>query len=569
MPLFEPQRARAGRIRVFTRAQLPFVIGTLVVLAALAVGAPASLSSPLVGAAVVLVIVASMAGTLVPWELFSSSWLIAVAMADIVAVALLRTEVVWLLPGVSMLAIFPILWIAYGFPPVAFTAAVGGAAFMTSLPFLVRGSWPATPLEWANVFTLPGLILAVAVVVNIAAQHLRRNARHLRASHEERARALAQAHDNELVLRTVLDNVRSGVALYDDAGRLVLANRTAEDLSRAMGFALDEAPYAGDAVLAADRTTPVPHSEQLIPRALRGDSVGETVEWVGPMAEQRAILADSDRVRRTDGTLLGTLVVAHDVTEMADAAQIRHDFLRTVSHELRTPLTSVTGYLDLLTERVRSEDPAATRYLSLVERNVLVLTDRINELLAAASTDTEVSPRPVTLSDLIASAVRAVTPQAERRGSSIQQIGATDERVLLDPVRIRQSLEELMVNAVKFSPPASAVVIGQRVDDTGIHIVVSDSGPGLTSLERTRVFDPFYRTEYARQHAIQGFGIGLSVVRNAVVAHGGRVRVGASASGGTAMAIVLPTVLPAPSPTDWAHDAPVSSPGGTFVATGE
>ncbi|MCZ4069190.1 ATP-binding protein [Microbacterium sp. H37-C3] len=565
MPLFELRRSRLGRIRVFTRAQLPFVVGTFVVIVALAFGAPESLSSPFTCAAVLIVILASMAGALLPWERFSPSWLVTLAVTDIVAVALVRTEVVWLLPGVSMLAIFPILWIAYGFPPIAFTAAVGGAALMTSLPFFVRGSWPVTPLEWANVFTLPGLILAVAVVVNIAAQHLRRSGRRLRASHEERERALARARDNELVLRTVLDTVRSGVALYDDAGRLMLANRTAEDLSRAMGFSLSEAPYAGDAVLAADRTTPVPHHQQLIPRALRGDKVSDAVEWVGPPAAQRAILADADRVRRADGTLLGTLVAAHDVTEMADAAQLRHDFLRTVSHELRTPLTSVTGYLDLLTDHVRPDDAAATRYLSLVERNVLVLTDRINELLAAASTDTEVSPRPVTLSDLIASAVRAVSPRAERRGSSIQQIGATHDRVVLDPVRIRQSLEELLINAVKFSPPSSAVVIGQRVDESGVHIVVSDNGPGLTSIERTRVFDPFYRTPYARENAIQGFGIGLSVVRNAVVAHGGRVRVGASASGGTAMAIVLPGA----AHDDRALDHPVSSAGGTFVTTEE
>ncbi|WP_424449726.1 ATP-binding protein [Microbacterium arborescens] len=544
MPLFELERSRVGRLRVFTRAQLPFTVGALLVFVALAIGAPASLSTPLVCAAALLTLVSTMATALLPWERVSPSWLLVVAVADIVAVALLRAEVIWLMPGVSMLAIFPILWIAYGFPPVAFVAAVGATALMTSLPFVVRGSWPTTPLDWVNVFTLPGLILAIAVVVNIAAEHLRRRGARLRALHEERARALTRAHDNELVLRTVLDTVRSGVVLYDDAGRLVLANRTAEELSRAMGFSLSEPPYAGDAVLAADRSTPVPHHEQLIPRALRGESTSDTVEWVGPASAQRAILADSDRVRRADGTLLGTLVAAHDVTELADAAQIRQDFLRTVSHELRTPLTSVTGYLDLLTDHVRDDDPAATRYLSMVERNVLVLTDRINELLAAASTDTEVSPRPVTLSELIASAVRAVSPRAENRGSSIQQIGATADRVVLDPVRIRQSLEELLVNAVKFSPPASAVVIGQRVDESGVQIVVSDSGPGLSSAERTRVFDPFYRTDYARQNAIQGFGIGLSVVRNAVVAHGGRVRVGASASGGTAMAIVLPATPP-------------------------
>lgn len=540
MPLFQMARARRGRLRVFMRAQLPFIVGTLLVFTGLAIAVPDALATPLVVIAALLILVASIAAVLVPWERFSPTWLIVVPVVDIVAVALLRTELRTLLPAVTMLAIFPILWIAYAFPPVAFIAAVGGAALMTSLPFLARGSWPETALDWVNVVTLPGLILAVAVIVNLAAQHLRRNAARLRAAHDARARALGRAHDNELVLRTVLDTVRSGVVLYDEQGRLLLANRTAEELSQAMGFSLDEPPYAGDAVLAADRMTPVPEHDQLIPRALRGDRVSNAVEWVGPPAMQRAILADADSVRRADGSLLGTLVAAYDVTEMADAAQIRQDFLRTVSHELRTPLTSVTGYLDLLTEHVGGSDPAATRYLSMIERNVLVLRDRMNELLAAASSESPISPRAVVLSDIIGSAVRAVMPRAERRGSSIQQIGTTADRVVLDPVRIRQTLEELLVNAVKFSPPASAVVVGQRIDGGGIHIAVSDSGPGLTAAERSRIFDPFYRTDFARENAIQGFGIGLSVVRNAVVAHGGTIRVGASAAGGAAMTVTLP-----------------------------
>ncbi|MDD7930734.1 PAS domain-containing sensor histidine kinase [Microbacterium sp. NM3R9] len=544
MPLFQMARARRGRLRVFMRAQLPFIIGTLLVFTGLAIAVPDALSAPLVVIAALLILTASIAAVFIPWERFSPTWLIVVAVVDIVAVALLRTELRALLPAVTMLAIFPILWIAYAFPPVAFIAAVGGAALMTSLPFLVRGSWPETALDWVNVVTLPGLILAIAVIVNLAAQHLRRNAARLRAAHDARARALARAHDNELVLRTVLDTVRSGVVLYDGRGRLLLANRTAEELSQAMGFSLDEPPYAGDAVLAADRMTPVPPHDQLIPRALRGDRISNAVEWVGPPAMQRAIIADADSVRRADGTLLGTLVAAYDVTEMADAAQIRQDFLRTVSHELRTPLTSVTGYLDLLTEHVGGADPAAARYLSMIERNVLVLRDRMNELLAAASSESPISPRDVVLSDIIGSAVRAVTPRAERRGSSIQQIGTTADRVVLDPVRIRQTLEELLVNAVKFSPPSSAVVVGQRIDDSGIHIAVSDSGPGLTAAERSRIFDPFYRTDFARENAIQGFGIGLSVVRNAVVAHGGKIRVGASAAGGTAMTVSLPLRLP-------------------------
>lgn len=540
MPLFELERARHGRIRVFVRAQLPFVLGALFVLLGLALGAPAAAATPLVSEAALIVLSASIAAALLPWERWSPTWLLLIAVADIVAVALLRAELSTVLPAVSMLVIFPVLWIAYGFPPVAFTAAVGGTVLMTSLPFAISGSLPATPLQWINVITLPGLILAVAIVVYIAAQHLRRSSARLAAAHEARAGALSRAHDNELVMRTVLDTVRSAVVLYDGAGRLALANRTAEGLARSTGLSLERPPYAGPSVLTDDRSAPVPPDEQIIPRALRGERISGQLHWMGDGDAQCAILADSDRVLRADGSMLGTVIAAYDVTEMADAAQIRHDFLRTVSHELRTPLTSVTGYLDLLLERVGDSDPTLARHLSAVERNVLVLTDRVNELLAAAASESPISTRPVVLSDLIGSAVRAVAPRAAHRGSSIQQIGATPDRVVLDPVRIRQALEELLVNAVKFSPPSSAIVIGQRVDAGGIHVVVSDSGPGLTSVERARVFDPFYRTAFARENAIQGFGIGLSVVRNAVVAHGGRVRVGGSASGGTSMAIVLP-----------------------------
>ncbi len=541
MPLFELDRTRRGRVRVFTRAQLPFLVGALLVFAALAVGAPVSLSTPLVVEAAIVILLASAAGALLPWESVAAGWLILVAAADIVAVGLLRAELLPLLPSVSMLAIFPILWIAYGFPPVAFPVAVGGAAFITLFSFLYRGSWPTTALDWVNVVTLPGLILAIAVVVNIAARNLRRSREVLAVASRARTAALRRALDNELLLRTMLDTVSSAVVLYDADGRLMLANAPAERLARAMGISLDSPPHAGVAVLAADRRTPIPAREQFIPRALRGEPLRGEVEWIGPPGFQRAVVAGAEQVRRPDGSLLGTVIAAYDVTDMADAAALREDFLRTVSHELRTPLTSVTGYLDLLTERVGPSDPDAARYLRATERNVLVLTDRINELLAASAADSPISRRAVVLSDVVASAVRAVGERAERRGTSIQQIGATRDEVVVDPVRIHQVLQELLVNAVKFSPPSSAVVIGQRLDADRISIAVSDPGPGIDPAERGRVFDRFYRTSFARQQAIQGFGIGLSVVRDAVLAHGGSVVVDASAMGGTAMTVVLPT----------------------------
>lgn len=543
MPLFELEATRRGRRRVFVRAQLPFVAGAAFLYGAVAVGSPASLATPLMLGAAVVIALISAAALLVPWERHAPSWLILVAVGDIVAVALLRAELLPILPTVTMLSIFPILWLAYGFPPAAFLVAVGGAAFITSFTFLYHGIWPTTALEWVNVITLPGLILAVAVVVNIAAQTLRRNAARLAETTRDRAAALQRSLDDQLVLRTILDTVNGAVSFYDPGGRLTLANRAAERVAVIGEVALDRPPHAGRHVWEGDRATPIPPEQQAIPRALRGENLADELEWLGTADTQIAVLCSSAQVRRPDGSLLGTIVAAYDVTELAEAVEVREDFLRAVSHELRTPLTSVTGYVDLIAERVAG-DPTLERHLGTVQRNVTSLTERINELLAAGANDSALRPRTVVLSELIAAAVDAVSPMARSRGTSLQQVNLSTATVEVDPLRMQQALRELLTNAVKFSPPSSAIVIDQHVEGATASISVSDPGPGLTRGEQARMFDRFYRTPYARRNAIQGFGIGLTLVRSAAQAHGGRVRVVTAPGEGTTMTLEFPSLRP-------------------------
>jgi len=535
-------------MRVFARAQLPFIIGAVLVFVGALVGAPAALASPLMLAAAGTIVGASVAAVAVPWERFASSWMILIAVADIIAVAFIRAELLTVIPSAGMLAIFPILWLAYGFSAYAFLVAVGGAAFITSFTFAYRGALPQTALDWVNVVTLPGLMLAVAMVVHLAARTLRRSRSRLSVAREARERALERAVDNELVVRGVLDTVNSAVVFYDAHGTLVLANSTAARFAASMGFALDRPPYAGDAVLGADRATPIPHDEQIIPRALRGERIDGELEWVGPPDQQMAIITASDRILRADGSVLGTVVAAYDVTELADAVEVREDFLRTVSHELRTPLTSVTGYVDLIADRVGADDPTVTRYVAALERSVQSLTERVNELLAASASDGTLTRRPVALAALVASAAAAVGGQAEARGTSIVVRPASGDadragpigQVELDAIRMRQALQELLVNAIKFSPAGSTITAEHHIADGVASIAVSDPGVGLTRAEQVRMFDPFYRTPYARLHAIQGFGIGLTVVKSAVAAHGGRVLVDTTPGSGTTMTLAFP-----------------------------
>lgn len=524
---------------MFIRAQLPLLLATVFVVMVVAVAIPAELVTPVLLAGIVTITVASVAAFVLPWERWSSNGLISVAVADLVGVALIRAELFAVLPSVGMLVIFPILWLSYGFRRWVVVIAIAGALFMTSLAFAYRGVWPTTALEWANVITLPTIIVGVAVVVNIAASHLRRNSQRLRTASDAQAAALQESRDNELLSRVILDTVAAGVAFYDAGNRLVIANRLAADMVELVGFRLDQPPYAGDNVLAADRATPIPYEEQIIPRALRGEEMSDHVEWLGPADQQVAIMASSRQVNRDDGVLLGTVIVAYDITELAHSIDIREQFLATVSHELRTPLTSITGYLELLEDSLDPADTTNQGYLEVVSRNAGSLHDRIGELLTATDIAALLQLRPVTVGSVLDEAVARTAETATKRAQTIRLV--RDHNVetpcMIDPGRLRRAFEEIIDNALKFSPPDTTIThTSSRDDDV---ITVQDEGPGISRGEQTRVFDRFYRTPYARNNAIQGFGLGLTLAKNTIAAHHGRIAI-ATADPGTTLSITIP-----------------------------
>lgn len=540
MPLFELESSVRGRRRVFVRAQLPLLLGTVFITGVVAVAVPAELVTPILLAGILTIVAASAAAVLLPWERWSPNGLISVAVADLVGVALIRAELFSVLPSVGMLAIFPILWLAYGFRRWVVVIAIAGALFITSFAFAYRGVWPTTALEWANVITLPALIVGVAVVVNIAATQLRRNSQRLRVASDAQAAALQESRDNELLSRAILDTVAAGVAFYNADNQLVLANKLAAGMVELVGFRLDQPPYAGDNVLAADRSTPIPYEEQIIPRALRGEEITDHVEWLGPADQQTAIMASSRRVHRDDGVLLGTVIVAYDITELAHSIDIREQFLTTVSHELRTPLTSITGYLELLEDSLDPTDTTSSSYLTVVSRNASNLHDRIGELLTATDIAAPLQLRPAHISTILNDAAAKLTDTAEQRNQTVHVTHDNTDGItaLVDAARLRRAFEEIIDNALKFSPPDTTITITHTHTARGDNITVQDQGPGISRGEQTRVFDRFYRTPYARNNAIQGFGLGLTLAKNTITAHHGHITITATNPGTTITATI-------------------------------
>ncbi|MBZ4486860.1 HAMP domain-containing histidine kinase [Microbacterium sp. cx-55] len=543
MPLFEMEATRPARVRVFLRAQLPFLLSVLFIAAMVALGHPDHLTSPILIAGVAVTFAASAASVLLPWEKWRPTWMLIIAVADMIAVAFLRADLTGTIPSVGMLAIFPVLWISYGFGRWAISVAIVGAAFITSFTFAYQGRVPGSVADWINVIVLPVLIVAVAFIVNIAADKLRRSGRRIAAAHDAESAALRLALDSEFLAGSILNTVHAAVIYYDADGALLVANRRAIEMSASMGLSLAAPPYFGDDVFGADRVTPIPREQQTIARALRGENIADHLEWVGPPDLQRAINIAAKRVHREDGVRIGTVVVAHDVTDLATAVDVREQFLKTVSHELRSPMTSIIGYLDLIGERLPDADRSGHAYLDIVLRNADSLMDRIGELVAATTDSVLVSSQHTDLTALVGDAIADVGDRAEARGMTIERVGEIVFSAPVDPWRMRQVVRELLTNAVKFGTPHTAITIGQVREGDVCRISVTNTGPAIGRSDRRLVFDRFYRAPHAHQNAIQGFGIGLSLVKDVIASHHGRVIIDAPYAGATRFTIEVPSVV--------------------------
>jgi signal transduction histidine kinase len=541
MSMIERPASLSGRFLVFLRAQLPLLAGAIFLGVATALVLPESYDSVILPAGLAVIVVASVVLIAFPWDRVAPSWMIVVPIMDIVGITFMRTELIFVIPSVGILVIFPILWLAYGFRRAAVLASVAGGCFISTFPFVYTGTWPSTGVEWMNVITLPALIIGIALVVNLAALQLRRNAEALEEVSREQALTLRRSLDNEILSRNILDTVNAGVAFYSSDNELLLSNALAQGMTRAVGFELDQPPYGGEQVLAADRKTTIPIDQQIIPRALRGELLEDHMEWLGPPDQQSAILASSRRVQREDGELLGTVVMAYDITELASAISVREEFLGTVSHELRTPLTSVLGYLELIADDLDPVSQADTLvYLQIVQRNAHTLADRISYMAGSADTALTLRPVDTDIDELVDASIRRADDKARARGVTLGRKVGEPASARIDPGRIAQALDELITNAIKFSPAGSTVTVSQSVDAETVRVSVSDEGPGMTRDEQTRVFDRFYRAQHARDQAVQGFGLGLFVVKNIMSAHGGHVTIDQSSpESGTRMTLTM------------------------------
>lgn len=233
-------------------------------------------------------------------------------------------------------------------------------------------------------------------------------------------------------------------------------------------------------------------------------------------------------------------------TDLSAAIRAKEEVLTLVSHELRAPLTPIGTYAELLLEDERAlpePDPARVRGLESIERNARRLRRLVDDLLLAAESSLgrlSVRREPVDLSSIVRNSVVAAEPAAEERGVNLDSRVRGGLVAVGDEERLGQALDNLIGNALKFTPAGGRVRVELAAVGDAARVEVADTGGGVPAGEQTRLFERFYRADSSRRPAVHGLGIGLSVVRAVAEAHGGTATVRSTEGAGAEFTLEVP-----------------------------
>ena len=332
-------------------------------------------------------------------------------------------------------------------------------------------------------------------------------------------------------MAAILAGMVEGVIVVDQAGRLQLVNRAAQEMLK-----IGDAPTGRHYI----ETIRHPAIADLVTTAL-GGKTPTSMEFAPPRDAGRTIIARAAPVAA--GWAHGVVLVLHDITELKRADKIRRDFVANVSHELRTPLTAIRGYVEALSEGDTSPDETE-RFLEIIMRHSQRMERLVQDLLRLARLDAGQETLDITSCDLRA-VIQSVTddlePSLDARGQQVDvAIGEDAAQVPADPAKLHDVLRNLLANASAYSPARTTISVVTRRAGDRIAIDVLDQGPGIPEEDRSRVFERFYRVDKSRARDPGGTGLGLAIVRHLIELHRGRVAVENRPEGGAQFTVELP-----------------------------
>jgi len=352
------------------------------------------------------------------------------------------------------------------------------------------------------------------------------------------ARQLRQTSSSQVSqLEATLGSLREGVLLVDAENRILLANRALQAIF----------PRAKN--ILHQRLELVLHSVAFLGyvgavRAGRAD----------PQHELEFVEGDRSIWVEVTGTLVTpldgnagawALFVLHDITRQKKLEAIRKDFVANVSHELRTPLSIIKGYVETLVDGHRGMPlDDRDRFLHTIQRHTERLHSLLEDLLALSrleSVNPALHRESTALADLLTTLIDDVRGRPTAREHQISlAVDPAIGLVLLDPLKITQVCENLLDNALKYTPSGSRIEVQAHLKGGEAEVCIRDNGPGISAADLPHLFERFYRVDKGRSREKGGTGLGLSIVKHIVQLHGGRVWVESEPGHGAAFYFTLP-----------------------------
>jgi len=262
-------------------------------------------------------------------------------------------------------------------------------------------------------------------------------------------------------------------------------------------------------------------------------AVGGFLVTLRDISERKAAEAERERVSR---------LMRKQNAMLREADRLKSELLSVVSHDLRTPLTSVIGYLELLDDEEAGPLSAEQEsYLAAVRRGADRLLALVNDLLFIARADAgklELDLADTDLAELARDAVHALVPKAADSSIRLGLLAEEPAQARVDRARITELLENLLSNALKFTPAGGSVDVRVVAQKGAVVLEVADTGIGISSDDQRHLFERFFRSK--RTQAAPGVGLGLAIVKAIAQAHGGRVTVESCEHAGATFRVSLP-----------------------------
>jgi len=346
----------------------------------------------------------------------------------------------------------------------------------------------------------------------------------------ETIRVLSDERNREA---TILGSMIEGVAVISARERVLYSNRAFSQILGLETVAVEDRPLI----------EVVRHTGLLtvIREALSGQKQ-ESSEIVVGTVRPRSFAVTASPVGA--GGASGAVLVLHEISELRRLERVRQDFVANVSHEFRTPLTAIQGFAETLLGGAL-EDPANRRRFVEIIRDhaarLARLTEDLLELSRIEAGELKLEFQPVSARQLVESCAETVGMKAAAKQLALNLVVPAGLPAMRgDANRLQQVLQNLLDNAVQYTPSGGRIEVSAAGAGGQIVITVADTGIGIPQAEQSRIFERFYRVDAARSREAGGTGLGLSIARHIVEAHGGRIWVESAVGEGSRFHFSIP-----------------------------